>query len=381
MDSSQVLEAQRGKHPDLGGLIDKMVQYSNSKLYHQLTETILEYILNPCFATGTELVDLFEGFIKPFEKKFDPVRWMLILSIVAKQKDPTAALEFIAPFEVDKKTHRDANYLWMVLKAEKLMLAAKNDEAKDVLEDLGKQISEAYDVDALIQSAFHKAYAQLYKSLSKPGEFYKSSLLYLSYTPLDKIPKEDKARVAFEISCAALISEDEFNFGELLQQELLHSLDGDAKYGFIMDILRAYGEGRFEMYDEALSKHKAQIEATPELKNNTTVMRKKMAQLALMDFAFRKPKKQRRLTFAEIAQHCRIDILEAELLVMKTMAENLITGTMDQVDQEVAITWVKPRILDKERISLMKERMDAWSSQTGLLLDHLEEMTPELLVS
>lgn len=379
---SQVLEQHRTKHPELGPLIDKLTQYSNGKLHHQLTEALLEYISNPVFATGTELVDLFEGFIKPYEKKVDPVRWVLILSIVSKQKDPGSVLEFIQPFEVAKDSHRDAYFMWTSMKAEKLVLTQKYEEAKEVLEALGKEIEEAYDVEALVQSGFHKTYQSLYKGLSKPQEFYKSSLLYLSYTPLDKIPAEEKPRLAFEISVAALIAENEFNFGELMQQELLGSLEGDAKYGWIMDLLKAFGEGRFELYDEALAKHAQQIQATPELKDVvSTVMRKKMAQLALMDFAFQKPKKQRRLTFAEIGQHCRVDILEVEILVMKTMAENLITGTIDQVDQTVVITWVKPRILDKARIGLMRERMDAWASQTSMLLDHLEEMTPELLVS
>jgi len=45
------------------------------------------------------------------------------------------------------------------------------------------------------------------------------------------------------------------------------------------------------------------------------------------------------------------------------------------------ITWVKPRILDNVRIDLMRSRMDEWALKTGLLLGHLEEMTPELLVS
>lgn len=380
---SQVLEKHRAAHPELGGLIDKLTQYSNGKLHHQLTEALIEYIQNPVFASGTELVDLFEGFVKPFEKKMDPIRFVQILSIVTKQKDPGSVLEFIQPFEVQKDGHRDAYFMWKSMKAEKLILNNKYEEAKEVLEALGKEIEDAYDVDPLVQSGFHKTYALLYKGLAKPRDYYKSSLQYLAYTPLEKIPKEEKPKLAFEVSVAALIAEGEFNFGELLQQDLLQVLEGDAKYGWVMDLIKAFGEGRFDIYDEALAKHASQIQGTPELAAvKDTIMRKKMQQLALMDFAFQKPKKQRRLTFQEIAQHCRIpDAKDVELLVMKTMAESLITGCIDQVDQIVVVSWVKPRILDNARIGLMRERMDAWAQQTSMLLDHLEEMTPELLVS
>ena len=106
-----------------------------------------------------------------------------------------------------------------------------------------------------------------------------------------------------------------------------------------------------------------------------------MCALALMELAFRKPKKQRRLTFEEIAEHCRVGPKDVEFLVMKSMCANLIQGQIDEVAQLVMVSWVKPRILDTVRIDLLRQRMDSWQKQTGLLLEHLEEMTPELLVS
>ncbi|CAE7948269.1 26S proteasome non-ATPase regulatory subunit 13 [Symbiodinium microadriaticum] len=72
---------------------------------------------------------------------------------------------------------------------------------------------------------------------------------------------------------------------------------------------------------------------------------------------------------------------KVEHLVMRSMCAELIRGQIDEVSELVTVTWVKPRILDPVRIDLMRERMDAWASQTGLLLEHLEQVTPELLVS
>jgi len=130
----------------------------------------------------------------------------------------------------------------------------KNYEAKDDLESLDKAISDAYEVDALIQSQFHKTYALLWKKLERPQEFFKSSIMYLAFTPLSAIKEKDRPALAFDIGVAALIAEEEFIFGELLQQELLQSLDG-SEYEWIKDFLKAFGEGRFDMYDAALAKH------------------------------------------------------------------------------------------------------------------------------
>jgi len=386
VDQTPELAAQREAHPELGELIDQLQKYSNMKLFHQLTNTLFQYLSSPPFAArepnaAKDLLAFFNGFIKPLESKLDKVRWVQILTIVCKPQAADSALEIIAPYEAAVAGQRDAKYLWQALKAEKQTLAGQLEEAKEALESLGKQIEEAYEVQALIQSQFHKTNALLWKHLGRSQEFYKSSILYLAFTPLMSIPEEERPKLAFEIGVAALVAEEEFNFGELLQQELLQSLDG-SQYAWSKDLLQAFGEGKFEMYDAALSKTRTQIDAVPELKNaETSVLRPKMCALALMELAFRKPKKQRRLSFEEIAQHCRVELKEVEFLVMKAMCADLIHGKIDEVAQLVILTWVKPRILDNARINLMREHMDTWSAQTGLLLETLEEMTPELLVS
>jgi len=384
VEASPALEAQRKAHPELGEQIDQLQKYASEKLYHQLTKALFEYLSGPAFSgpsAASDLLDFFNNYIRAFESKFDKVRWVQLVAIVSQPQTPEAALELVNPFETFVTGHRDAKYLWQVLKAEKLILGGQTDAAKELLDSLGKEIDEAYEVDAMIQSRFQKTNALLWKRLGRWQEFYKSSILYLAFTPLASIPTEERPRLAFDIGVAALVAEEEFNFGELMQQELLGSVEG-SQYAWIKELLKAFSEGKFELYDEALSKHRAQIDASPELKGaEATVLRPKMCALALMELAFRKPKKQRRLTFEEIAQHCRVGPKEVEYLVMKSMCAQLLRGQIDEVSQLFIVTWVKPRILDNIRVDLLRQRMEAWQKQTGLLLEHLEEMTPELLVS
>lgn len=384
MEPSPALEAQRKAHPELSEQIDQLAKYAEAKLYHQLTQVLLEFLNNPAFETASaasELLDFFNGYIRSFESKFDKVRWVQILAIVCKKQEPQVALDLIGSFEASVAGHRDAKYLCQSLKGEKLTLKGDTDAAKELLDTLGKEIDDAYEVDALIQSQFQKTNALLWKTINRWQDFYKSSILYLKFTPLSTIPEKDRPQLAFEIGVAALIAEEEFNFGELLQQELMPCLDGSPQ-AWIKDLLQAFGEGKFDLYDAALSKHRAQIDATPLLKSaESTVLRPKMCALALMELAFRKPKKQRRLSFEEIAEHCRVTAKEVEFLIMKSMCAKLVKGQIDEVAQVVIVTWVKPRILDNLRVDLLRQRVDTWQKQTGLLLEHLEEMTPELLVS
>jgi len=384
VEPSPALEAQRKAHPELAEQLDQIQQYVAGKLFHQLTNAILQYLASPALlakGAAAELLQFFNDFIRPFESKLDKVRFVQILAIISKPQTPEAALELVNPFEASFTGHRDSTYLWKALKAEKLITGGQMDAAKELLDSLGKEIDNAYEVDALIQSELHKTNATLWKSLGRWHDFYKSSILYLAFTPLNKIPAEERPRLAFEVGVAALVAEEEFNFGELMQQDLLASLDG-SPHAWLKELLEAFGEGKFDLFDAAMAKHRAQIDATPELKTaEESVLKPKIRALALLELSFRKPKKQRRLTFDEIAQHCRVGPKEVEHLVMKCMCANLIRGKIDEVAQICCVTWVKPRILDNLRVEMLRQRVDAWQKQTSMLLEHLEDVTPELLVS
>ena len=43
---------------------------------------------------------------------------------------------------------------------------------------------------------------------------------------------------------------------------------------------------------------------------------------------------------------------QVELLVMKALSLGLVKGSIDQVDAKVHMTWVQPRVLDRDQVTL-----------------------------
>ena len=64
---------------------------------------------------------------------------------------------------------------------------------------------------------------------------------------------------------------------------------------------------------------------------------------------------------------------------MKAMSYGLVKGQIDQVDEIVRISWVQPRVLDMERVSLMKERLAKWQLSTETILRQIESSAEELI--
>ena len=64
---------------------------------------------------------------------------------------------------------------------------------------------------------------------------------------------------------------------------------------------------------------------------------------------------------------------------MKAMSYGLVKGQIDQVDEIVRISWVQPRVLDKERVTLMKDRLEKWQQSTEMILRQIESSAEELV--
>lgn len=65
---------------------------------------------------------------------------------------------------------------------------------------------------------------------------------------------------------------------------------------------------------------------------------------------FKRPATDRQLSFEEIAKETRLPLNEVEHLVMKALAQGLVRGAIDQVSEKVHMTWVQPRVLNKQQV-------------------------------
>jgi len=98
-----------------------------------------------------------------------------------------------------------------------------------------------------------------------------------------------------------------------------------------------------------------------------------------MEMTFKRPATDRQLTFEEITREKRLPVNEVELLVMKALAQGLVRGTIGQVASNLHITWVQLRVLDKQQISPMVQRLDCWCKDVNSMDLLLETKAHEFL--
>ena len=82
--------------------------------------------------------------------------------------------------------------------------------------------------------------------------------------------------------------------------------------------------------------------------------------MAFLELAFNLPKSNRVVSFDKLSQVCGVPIDHVEFMVMKSMALKLVKGSIDQLKREVTVSWVAPKVLEKDRISTMLKKFQEW---------------------
>lgn len=131
-----------------------------------------------------------------------------------------------------------------------LALGTDPDTIKERLNDCKKSLDHFSGVmDARVYASFYQASYEYSKVKGNPQEYYTNSLLYLTYTPLSSLSLSTQASLASDIGLAALLGKNIYNFGELLQNPILKTLDS-TEYVWLPKMLQAFNQGNIKAFND-----------------------------------------------------------------------------------------------------------------------------------
>jgi len=246
--------------------------------------------------------------------------------------------------------------------AEKRLSLGHYNECLDLLEEVEDQLKALNDVDQIVYSELYKTLALYYRRKEKYTEFYQNGLQYLAYTPSDELTEVEKREWCINMGKAILLGKDIYNIAELLEKDILKSLI-NTDYEWLYDILKALNTANINEFEDCLVKYHALITENEDIAKNENQLQQKIRILAFLDMIFHRDKGDRTLDFGVISATTKLGIDDVELLVMKAMSLGLVKGIIDQVDQVVRISWIKPRMLGKDKLKVMSDKLAKWDEQ------------------
>jgi len=266
----------------------------------------------------------------------------------------------------------------LVKKATAVATAAEADallaDAKARVEGEAAELADLPDtgVDPAVSASVHRAAAEYFKLRGPHHRYYGAALHYLANVNVDGMQAADRVAWAVDVAQAALVGDGVYNFGEVNAHPIIKALAG-TPHEWLASLLGAFQNGDIERFNAVVAANKAAFDAMPTLASSVPAIREKITLLAVMELAARRPASERVITFDEVAAETQLPADNVEWLLMRAMSLDLIRGAIDEVARTVAVTFVRPRVLDAAQIALLKDVVDGWRDKARTTLTTLEE--------
>ncbi|KAK1685207.1 hypothetical protein QYE76_046055 [Lolium multiflorum] len=382
----EFLETQGATRPELAEWYAALADLYQRKLWHQLTLKLDQFLALAVVQAGDALIQLYNHFISDFETKINLLKFAHFTVVVSRQySDKDAAINYlegvISKLHDTKESRVEEPILYVKMQiANYLLEKGSQKECKKLLDEGKTTLDSMVDVDPSVHSTYYWICSQYYKVCQDYSEFYKNALLYLAYTTVESLSEPFKQNLAFDLSLAALLGDNIYNFGELLAHPIIHSLVGTA-VEWIYHMLQAFNSGNLAAYQELCKVHGTALAAQPALAQNESGLLEKINILCLMEIIFSRASQDRTIPLSTIAEQTRLSVEDVEYLLMKSLSAHLIEGIIDEVDGTVHVSWVQPRVLGIDQVKSLRDRLDTWVGKVHTTLLSVEAETPDLVSS
>lgn len=378
-----------------GGEIDRAVVENMEDLFHRKMWHQLTVVINDAIKSGTlkgdTLITFYESVVKAIETKLNPLQVVQIAVSTSKQQpDHATALTFLQAVlqriedtgmrrkEMEKVSDSEAGIYVKMRIAWHRLETDDMDGCKTLLDEAKALLDVLAEVDSVISSAYYWTSAQYFKKKQASGEFYKASLRYLTFTPLEDVDELQRVELARDLCIAALITDNIFTFGELLMHPVMDSLTG-TENEWMVKMIRCLNYGHITEFESLCTSEAAAISAHPIVFNSKQLLKQKVAIASVLELIFHRKADERLISFQDIAEAAVVPVKEVELLLIKAMSLGLVKGRIDEVEQSVAITWALPHALDLDQIAVIKDNIGDWKEKTKTTMTLVEDHTRELL--
>ena len=378
-DSFKLISSLSQKHPVLKSLFDEIDSNLNQHLWYQLSENIIILSQNPELQQGKDLIEFYNGVVFFIEPTLNPMKYLqYVQNMLHNYKDNMSeALTFMENIENKHKDFKGEEKIFVkIIKGFCYLDLNKMFELEEIVKSTEVDFSGKFEIEPSLYAQYYKLSTLFYEKKKDYDNFYSNAFQYLAYET--KISDEEKLDLCYKMCSAMLIGEKLYNFEELIEKDFFKLMKG-SKYDWISNLILSFNSAKVDQFLSMVDQNKKNIEENEILKGKSDLLPIKIRIAALLEMIFQKNKSERVISFDEICKVCMTEEDKIEYISMKALSHGLIKGYIDQADRKLFVNWVQPKYLGKEKIGILKDRMNAWIEKAQKVLGDLQENGAGLL--
>ena len=130
--------------------------------------------------------------------------------------------------------------------------------------------------------------------------------------------EKEKKELSIKMGMSILLGKNVYNISELLDKEIINSLVG-SEFEWLFHMMKNLGQGKITEFSETVQQNQDFISKFPLIVKEMTYLEQKVRIIAFLEMIFECEKDERSIPFLKIAEVCKIEAVDVELLVMKAM--------------------------------------------------------------
>lgn len=336
---------------------------------------VLSY--NESVRNSDEILLLFDSIVQNPSVNINPVI-LSRLAICASLRINTLQeqLEFLQK-SIDSLHDKQAIILLDLQKAYCNFEGGELGKAGEILKEQWRNIEKLVDTEKFVYATYYRYTALFHLKQSEYALFYHYSLQFLAYVDRDNFSAKEREELCVNLGIAILVSEKIFNFSELLELEVFSVLK-EGPNSWIYKLMETYNSGDVNQFNQDIQNFDNHITNIEVLNKNRKILEEKIKIMAFTELIFSLHKDERVVEFQQVSDRTTLPLDMIEFMVLRAMSLELIKGQIDQVGQKVSITFIQPRVLDKQRIGMMRSKFETWQTSLTGLLDVITEYQTSL---
>ena len=378
-DSFKLVSSLSQKHPELKSLFDEIDSNMNQHLWYQLSENIITLSQNQELQKGSDLIEFYNGVVFFIEPTLNPMKYLeYVQNMIYNYKDKMEeALRFVENIENMHKDYKGEEKISIkIIKGFCYLELNKMYDLEEILKTTEVDFTGKFEIESTLYAQYYKLSTLFYEKKNDYDNFYSNAFQYLAYET--KISDEEKLELCYKLCSAMLIGEKLYNFEELIEKDFFKLMQG-SKYDWISNLILSFNSAKVDQFLSMLEQNKKNVEQNVILKGKIDFLPIKIRIAALLELIFQKNKSERVISFEEMCKVCMTEEDKIEYISMKALSHGIIKGYIDQVDKKLYVNWIQPKYLGKEKIVVLKDRINTWIDKAQKVLLDLQENAAGLL--
>jgi hypothetical protein len=149
-----LFDEHQAKFPQLSEKIGLLKTYYATKMWHQLTGVLLEYVHDTAFDSsgdGNELLNMYNKLILKMNYRLDPLKYSIITIACSRQFESLEdAIKFLEEAKDRVKNKMDATKMLEIAQADKKLALGKHHDCFEQLNLIRQELEQLSDVDAKV---------------------------------------------------------------------------------------------------------------------------------------------------------------------------------------------------------------------------------------